>query len=111
MSGVATVEQQNTVPEQQATVPEQQTALPRHIASKKAQPPRYNFRVATYFDATQIGNIKILQQKSGNSETGVMRTAIDLLSYLNGLPVETDPSIYLHHFLVQQNGGPTNGQR
>jgi hypothetical protein len=111
MSDVATVEQQNTVPEQQTTVPEQQAALPRHIASKKAQPPRYNYRVATYFDATQIGNIKILQQKSGGTETGVLRTALDLLSFVNGLPVQTDPSVWLNNYLIHlQNGGPTNGR-
>lgn len=107
MSVVATVEQQTTEAEQQTAVPEQQTTSPQHIPSKKAQLPKYNCRVAAYFEDRQLQNIKILQQKSGGTETGVLRTAVDTLAYLHGLPVESDPSIFVRNFAVltqTQNG-------
>ena len=103
MSVVATVEQQTTEAEQQTAVPEQQTTSPQHIPSKKAQLPKYNCRVAAYFEDRQLQNIKILQQKSGGTETGVLRTAVDLLSFVNNLPTSSDPSIYLNNFLVLTN--------
>ena len=84
---------------------EQQAAAPEQMPGKKAQIPRFNNRVMTNFGDDQIRNIQILKKKTGGTENSVLRTAVDVFSYLNGLSVETDPTIYLNNFLViHQNG-------
>ena len=57
------------------------------------------------FEGYQVENIQILKKKFGSSDTAVLRSAVDLLAYVNQLPVETDPSIFLNNYLViHQNG-------
>lgn len=78
---------------------------------RKTQPPRFNNRVMANFEDYQVENIAALKKKMGGTDNSVLRAAADVLAYLNGLPVETDPSIYLNNFLVRQsNGGQTNGR-
>jgi len=93
-----------TMADQQTAAPVQQTAA----AIRPMAPPRFNYRVAAGFEAYQAKNIETLRKRMGSSDTGVLRVAIDVLAYLSGLPVATDPSIYLNNFLINsqnQNGG------
>jgi hypothetical protein len=91
--------------EQQAAAPEQQTAtIAQHGAA-----PRFNYRIMAGFEGYQVENIQILRKKFGSSDTAVLRSAVDLLSYVNQLPVETDPSIFLNNYFAHRNGG-TNGR-
>ena len=48
----------------------------------------------------------------GSSDTAVLRTAIDVLSFLNGLPIQTDAAIFLNNYLVnaQNQNGDTHGR-
>jgi hypothetical protein len=89
--------------------PAQQAAATQQRPSRKTQPPRFINRVMTNFETHQIQNIESLKKKMGGTENSVVRTAVDVLAYLNGLPVETDPTIFLNNFLIRvnqmQNGG------
>jgi hypothetical protein len=61
------------------------------------------------FEGYQVENIQVLKQKLGTSDTAVVRAAVDLLAFCNGLRVQTDPSIFLNNYLVNlQNGGTTH---
>jgi hypothetical protein len=85
--------------------PEQQTAtIAQHTAA-----PRFNYRIMAGFEGYQVENIQILRKKFGSSDTAVLRSAVDLLSYVNQLPVETDPTIFLNNYLV--NAQNQNGDR
>ena len=91
-----------------------QTAAVQQRPSRKTQPPRFINRVMINFEDHQIKNIAALKKKSGGTDNSVLRTAVDVLAYLNGLPVETDPTLYLNNFLIHanqmNNGGQTNGR-
>jgi hypothetical protein len=90
-------------PAQQAAAPVQQAAAP----GSKSQLPRYNCRVTVNYEDHQLKNIQILKKKTGGSESSVLRAAVDVFSFLNGLEIETDAGIYLNNFLVihqNQNG-------
>jgi hypothetical protein len=102
-----------TATEQQPAAAEQQPAATSQQPGRKTQLPRFNYRVMVNFEEHQIKNIEVLKKKLGGTDNSVVRTAIDVLAYLNGLPVETDPGIYLNNFLVranQLNGGGNNGR-
>ena len=86
--------------------PLQTAAAPQRPISK-TQPPRFNYRTTTNFEAYQVSNIAALKKILGTTDNHVLRTAIDVLAYLNGLPVETDPSFFLGNFL-HHNGFVTN---
>jgi hypothetical protein len=48
-----------------------------------------------------------LKQRTGGTESSVLRMALDTFAYLHGLPVESDPSIFVRNFAVltqSQNG-------
>ena len=77
----------------------QQPAAP----SRKTAIPKYNFRVMTNFDDCQARNIQTLTKRMGGNDSLTVRAAIDAFSYLNGLPTESDPSIYLTAFLARAN--------
>ena len=111
---VATTEQLTATPTQQTATPTQQVAAPEHIPSKKVQLPRFNNRVMVNYDDRQIQNIEILKRKLGGSDNSTLRTAVDVFAYLNGLPVETDPSIFINNFLLlnaQNQNGDTHHER
>jgi len=78
-------------------------------AVRQMAPPRFNYRVAVGLEAYQAKNVETLRQKMGSSDTAVLRAAVDLLSFVNSLPVETDPSVWINNYVVltqNQNGGP-----
>jgi hypothetical protein len=87
------------------TAEAQQPAAKEQQPSRKAQPPRFNYRVMTNFEDQQVQNIATLKQKLGGSDNSVIRTALDVFAFLNGLPVKIDPTLYLNDFLVRQNNG------
>jgi hypothetical protein len=89
--------------------PEQQTAATQQRPSRKPQPPRFNNRVMVNYEDYQIKNIEALRKRLGGTDNSVLRTAVDVLAYLTGLPVESDPTIYLNNFLMRLNNGGTNG--
>jgi len=95
---------------------EPQAAEPQERTSRKTQPARFNYRVVTNFEDYQIENIAVLKKKMGGTDNSIVRTSVDLLAYLYGLPVKTDPTLYLNNFLIRAhqmsplNGGPTNGR-
>jgi hypothetical protein len=92
--------------EQQAAAPAQQMAA----AGSKRQLPRFNHRIMVNYEDRQVENIRTLKQKTGGTENSVLRAAIDVFAYLNGLPVETDPTIYLNNYFVIHQAGPQNGR-
>jgi hypothetical protein len=95
------------------TIVEQQPAAsaPQMAAAVRPMaPPRFNYRIATGFERYQAENIEILRKKLGTSDTAVLRTAIDLLSFVNSLPVETDPSIFLNNWIVRRTNLIQNGE-
>jgi hypothetical protein len=81
---------------------------PAAAAGSKRHIPRFNCRVTTNFGDRQVRNIEILKQKSGGNESSVLRMAVDTLAYLHGLPVESDPSIYLDRFLIRSQNGDSH---
>lgn len=102
----ATIEQPTAMPVQQTAAPVQQKATPSHQAAN----PRFNYRIMAGFDDRQAENIRVLQKKMGGAtESALMRTAVDLLCFVHGLDVDSDPSIFLRNYLVLSQGG-TNGQ-
>jgi hypothetical protein len=85
--------------EQQAAVTVQQPAASQQQLNGKTQPSQFPYRVTGNYAAYQTKNIEVLRQKMGGADNLVLRTAIDVLAYLNGLPTQTDPSIWLGNFL------------
>jgi hypothetical protein len=92
---------------------EQQVAAPQQRPVRKTQVPRFNNRVMTNFEDYQIKNIAALRKILGGTDNSVLRTAIDVLAFLHGLPVATNPTLHLNNFLVRANQiphGENNGQ-
>ena len=87
-----------------------QAATPAQQAATTTQLPRYNHRSAVNFDDRQVENLRILKARMGSTEMGVLRTALDTLAYLNSLPVQTDPTIYLNNFLANLTQGGSHGR-
>jgi hypothetical protein len=88
-----------TMADQQTAPPAQQTAP----VTPQTAAPRFNYRIAGGFEGYQAENIEVLRKKMGTSDTGVLRVAIDLLSFCNGLEVRTDPEIFLINYLARTN--------
>jgi hypothetical protein len=92
------------------TVVDQQTApdAPQVAAAvRQMAPSRFNYRVQVGLEQYQVKNIETLRQRMGSSDTAVLRAAVDLLAYVNQLPVQTDPSVWVRNFAVltqTQNG-------
>ena len=91
--------------EQQAAADVQPTAA----SGRQRQQPRFNCRIMGQFQLDQVENIRILKQRTGGTESSVLRASVDLLAFVNGLAVESDPSIFLNNYFAHQNGG-TNGR-
>ena len=106
---IATTEPLMVATAQPTATPAKQPAAPAQMPSKKTQLPRFNHRCMTNFEDRQIENIQALKRKSGGTENSVVRSAVDLLAYVNGLPVESDPSIFINNFLVLANNPQSGG--
>jgi hypothetical protein len=89
----------------------QQVSANAQTTSRKSQIPRFNHRSMTCFETRQIQNIEILKNRSGGSDSSVVRAAVDVLSFLNNLPTSTDPSIYLNSWLANNLTNQNRGDR